>query len=125
VPPHFLTGLVAALGGIALAVGSSRLSLVFPAAAIERPIALRDAWDLAAGNFWRLLACLILCYLPFAILHYLLRGSGGASGAIVWLVFQIIGLAVSFAGAGESLEGIRLPSGRIGEKFRRARRDRV
>jgi hypothetical protein len=98
VPPHFLTGLIAAIGGIALAVGSSRLSLVFPAAAIERPIALRDAWDLAAGNFWRLLACLILCYLPFAILHYLLRGSGGASGAIVWLVFQIIGLAVSFAG---------------------------
>ena len=97
-PPHFLTGLVAAIGGIALAVGSSRLSLVFPAAAIERPIALRDAWDLAAGNFWRLFACLILCYLPFAILHFLLRGSGGASGAIGWLVFQVIGLAVSFAG---------------------------
>jgi tetrahydromethanopterin S-methyltransferase subunit G len=98
VPPHLLTGLIAAIGGIALIIGSSRLSLVFPAAAIERPIALRDAWDLAAGNFWRLFACLILCYLPFAILHYLLRGSGGASGAIVWLVFQIIGLAVSFAG---------------------------
>jgi hypothetical protein len=98
VPPHFLTGLIAAIGGVALAVGSARLSLVFPAAAIERPMTLRDAWDLAAGNFWRLFACLILCYLPFAILHFLLRGSGGDSGAIVWLVFQIIGLAVSFVG---------------------------
>ena len=98
VPPHILTALIAAIGGIALAVASSRLSLVFPAAAIERPIELRAAWDLAAGNFWRLFACLVLCYLPFAVLHYLLRESGGASGAIVWLVFQIIGLAVSFAG---------------------------
>jgi len=96
--PKFLAMLIAVVGGIALAVGSSRLSLVFPAAAIERPIALRDAWDLATGNFWRLLACLVLCYLPFATLHILLSGSGGASGAIVWLVFQIIGLAVSFAG---------------------------
>ena len=40
----------------------------------------------------------MLCYLPFAVLHYLLRGSGGTSGAIVWLVFQVVGLAVSFAG---------------------------
>ena len=98
VPPHLLTGLIAVIGSIALAVASSRLALVFPAAAIERPIALRTAWELAAGNFWRLFACLVLCYLPFAVLHYLLRESGGASGAIVWLVFQIIGLAVSFAG---------------------------
>jgi hypothetical protein len=97
VPPHILTTLIAAIGGIALAVASSRLSLVFPAAAIERPIELRAAWDLAAGNFWRMFACLVLCYLPFAVLHYVLRESGGAS-AIVWLVFQIIGLAVSFAG---------------------------
>jgi hypothetical protein len=96
--PNILGILIAVGGGIALAVGSSRLSLVFPAAAIERPIALRAAWDLAAGNFWRLFACLVLCYLPFAVLHYLLQASGGASGAIVWLVFQIIGLAVSFAG---------------------------
>ena len=96
--PIILGALIAAIGSIALAVASSRLSLVFPAAAIERPIALRAAWDLAAGNFWRLFACLVLCYLPFAVLHYLLRASGGASGAIVWLVFQIIGLAVSFAG---------------------------
>jgi hypothetical protein len=96
--PNFLGMLIAAIGGIALAIASSRLSLVFPAAAIERPITLRAAWDLAAGNFWRLFACLLLCYLPFAVLHYLLSASGGGSGAFVWLVFQIIGLAVSFAG---------------------------
>ena len=98
-PPHFLTGLIATVAGFALVVGAARLSLVFPAAAIERPIALRTAWYLAAGNFWRLFACLALCTLPFALLNYLLGESGDASAAIVWLVFRIIDLAVSFAGA--------------------------
>ena len=73
----------------------ARLSLVFPAAAIERPIELRAAWDLAAGNFWRLFACLVLCYLPFVVVKAMLGGSATLFG----LVFQIIGLAVVFAGA--------------------------
>ena len=97
-PPHFLTVPIAVVGGIALAIGSSRLSLIFPAAAIERPITLRAAWDLAAGNFWPLFTCLLLCYLPFAVVHFIVAAIGSAAGSIVWLVFQIINLAVSFAG---------------------------
>jgi hypothetical protein len=42
-PPHFITGLIAVIGSLALAIGSARLSLAFPAAAIERPITLRAA----------------------------------------------------------------------------------
>jgi hypothetical protein len=95
-PPHFLTVPIAVAGSFALAIGSSRLSLAFPAAAIERPITLRAAWDLAAGNFWALYACLLLCYLPFAVVRFVLSAIGGSTGSIVWLVFQIINLAVAF-----------------------------
>lgn len=94
-PPHFLTMPIAMIGGIALAFALARLWLVFPAAAIERPIELRAAWDLAAGNYWRLVGCLVLCYLPFVVLKALLGGSATVFG----LVFQIIGFAVVFAGS--------------------------
>ena len=97
--PGFLAMLIAAIGGIALAVASSRLSLVFPAAAIERPIGLRQAWELLAGNYWRLFACLLLCYLPFGIVHYILGEIGIGLPWVVWFVLQVIGLAMSFAGA--------------------------
>ena len=52
------------------------MSLIFPAAAIERPIGLHQAWELLAGNYWRLFACLLLCYLPFGIVHYILGEIG-------------------------------------------------
>jgi hypothetical protein len=94
-PPHFLTMPLAMLGGIALAFALARLWLVFPAAAIERPIELRAAWDLVAGNYWRLVGCLVLCYLPFVVVKAMLGGSATAVG----LVFEIIGLAVMLAGA--------------------------
>jgi hypothetical protein len=98
IPPHFLTVLIAIAGYIALAFAGARVSLVFPAAAIERPISLRQAWDLMAGNYWRLFACLLACYLPFGIVHYIVNEIGGAAPSILWIVFQVIGLAVSFAG---------------------------
>jgi len=98
IPPHFLTVLIAIAGYIALAFAVARLSLVFPAAAIERPISLREAWDLLAGNYWRLFACLLACYVPFGIVHYIVNQIAGGAPSILWIVFQVIGLAVSFAG---------------------------
>src|SRR6202023_3289638 len=53
-PPQFLTAPLAAIGGITLALLSLRVSLIFPAAAIERPVGLRTASDWIDGNFWRL-----------------------------------------------------------------------
>jgi hypothetical protein len=99
VPPHFLTVLIAIAGYIALALAAARVSLAFPAAAIERPIALREAWDLMAGNYWRLFACLVACFLPFGIVHYIVDKIGGELPSLLWIVFQIVGLAVSFVGA--------------------------
>jgi hypothetical protein len=98
VSPHFLTALIAIAGYIALALASARLSLAFPAAAIERPISLHEAWDLMAGNYWRLFVCLVACYLPFGIVHYIVDEIGGELPSLLWIIFQIVGLAVAFAG---------------------------
>jgi hypothetical protein len=98
-PPHFLTFLIAVAGGVALAFAAARVSLIFPAAAIERPIGLHQAWELLAGNYWRLFACLLLCYLPFGIVHYILDQIGLGLPWVLWFVLQVIGLAMSFAGA--------------------------
>jgi hypothetical protein len=99
IPPVFLTGLIALIGYIALAFASARVLLVFPAAAIERPIGLHAAWELLAGNYWRLFACLLLCYLPFGIVHYILGEIGIGLPWVLWFVLRVIGLAMSFAGA--------------------------
>jgi hypothetical protein len=98
VPPHLLTVPLAIIGGIALTFASARVSLVFPAAAVERPISLREAWELMAGNYWRLFVCLLLCFLPFGVVHHLLDRISFGLSSLLWLVFQVVGLAVVFAG---------------------------
>lgn len=98
-PPHMLTAPLAFLGGIALVFAAARLSLLFPAAAVDQPMTLRQAWDMIAGNYWRLLACLLLCWVPFGIARYVLGEIGLALPSLLWIVLQVIGLALSFAGA--------------------------
>jgi hypothetical protein len=97
-PPHILTVPLAVIGGIALALASVRVSLIFPAAAVERPISLRQAWHLMTGNYWRLFACVLLCALPFGIVNYLAEQIGGTLPWVLWFVFEAIGMAVMFAG---------------------------
>lgn len=89
---------IGALAGIALGLASARVSLIFPAAAVEQPIGLREAWDLIAGNYWRLFACVLLCVIPFGIVHAIIGGIGGGLPWVLWFVFEVIGLAVTFAG---------------------------
>jgi hypothetical protein len=86
-------------GGIALAFLSLRVSLIFPAAAIEQPVPLRTAWDWVEGNYWRLFACTIGCYLPFVIVEVIISWIAGMFPALAWIVFEALRLAVSFAGA--------------------------
>jgi hypothetical protein len=98
-PPHALTFPLSMIGSVALGLVVLRLSLVFPAAAIERPVALRTAWDWMAGNYWRLFACAICCYLPFVILEIIISLIGTAFPSLMWIVFEALRLAVSFVGA--------------------------
>jgi len=97
-PPHLLTMPLTAIGGIALTLGAMRVSLIFPAAAIERPIGFMDASDLIAGNFWRLFVCLVMCYLPFVVVGFVIARIGAAFPSLFWIVFQGLQLAVSFVG---------------------------
>jgi hypothetical protein len=97
-PPHILTIPLVAAGGIALTLGSMRVSLVFPAAAIERPIGFMAASDWITGNFWRLFVCLVMCYLPFAVIASIILHIGAVFPSLFWVVFQALQLAVSFVG---------------------------
>jgi len=98
-PPHGLTFPLSMIGSIALGLVVMRLSLLFPAAAIEQPVPLRTAWDWVAGNYWRLFACAICCYLPFVILEIIVGLIGAAFPSLMWIVFEALRLAISFAGA--------------------------
>lgn len=98
-PPFFITVPLTAAGGVALTLGALRVSLIFPAAAIGRPVPLRAAWDAIAGNFWRLFACAFACYFPFVVLQMLIGLLGSAFPSITWIVFEAVRLATSFAGA--------------------------
>jgi hypothetical protein len=99
VPPRILTIPLAALGGVTLLLLSLRVSLIFPAAAIRRPVALRTAWDWIAGNFWRLFVAAFACFLPFAVAQMVIGAIAGTFPALMWIVFEAATLAVSFAGA--------------------------
>lgn len=90
--------LIWALGGIAVSLIAMRVLLMLPAAAVERPIDIRTAWDMLAGNYWHYIACALICYVPFALFEGLL---GGADPAVPWLVFVImeaLRIAVNFLG---------------------------
>ena len=97
-PPSFLVLPVGTLAGVAMTLGAIRVSLVFPAAAIERPIGFMTASDLIAGNFWRLFVCLVMCDLPFIVAGSLILRIGAVFPSLFWIVFHGLQLAASFAG---------------------------
>ena len=77
----------------------ARVSLAFPAAAIARRISLfTGAWDLVSGNYWRLVACLVACCAPFAVLTFGVGSLGGLLSIPRVIVF-IIQSTVWVAGA--------------------------
>jgi len=98
-PPHFLTIPLSGIGGVALTLFALRVSLIFPAAAIGRPVALRTAWDWVNGNFWRLFACAFACYFPIVVVQMVIGALASAFPALTGIVFEALRLAVSFVGA--------------------------
>jgi hypothetical protein len=111
-PPHFLTAPLFVIGALALVIAAVRVSLVFPAAAVDAPLSFRAAWDLLASNYWRLFAAVVLCYLPFAIGRFILARIGGSAFFVIWLLFEAAGLAVAFA-------GIAVVTALVSETYRR------
>jgi hypothetical protein len=86
------------IGAIAIALVSVRVSLVFPAAAIDQPISFRTAWDWLEGNYSRLVATEFACYLPFVIVGYVLKIIARTLPSLFSIIFDALQLAVSFAG---------------------------
>ncbi|HEY0523583.1 MAG TPA: hypothetical protein VGD08_09340 [Stellaceae bacterium] len=89
---------IAPLLGIAFALASVRVALVFPAASIERPLGWGEAWALAAGHYLKLLGGGVLCAAPFGIAFVLLHVIGERAWTIVWMVTEALALAVTYVG---------------------------
>lgn len=97
-PPYALPKVLAFLGGIGLTLAALRVSLIFPAAALEQPILFRTAWQLMTGNSWRLFVCVLLCFVPFAVVEGVLgRANAGGLGPLAFVI-GAADLAVEFAG---------------------------
>jgi hypothetical protein len=96
----------------------SRFSMLFPAAAVDRPLSLRDAWQMGAGNGWQLFGVLgLLTVTAVAIgfpVQYLMRLvalEGGLVGSLtasllfslvmecvtfVWITVSVIALSIAY-----------------------------
>jgi hypothetical protein len=98
-PLSFLVVPLVTLGAAALTLLAIRVSLIFPAAAIERPIGLWTASEWITGNFWRLFACALACYLPFVVVEFVINWIAAIFPSLTWIVFEALRLAVSFVGA--------------------------
>ncbi|HML09442.1 MAG TPA: hypothetical protein VK432_01185 [Stellaceae bacterium] len=86
------------IGGIAVGLASVRVSMIFPAAAIEQPIPFRTAWDWLEGNYWRLVAVEFACYVPFVVAGYVLRAIASELPSLFYIVIAALQLLVSFVG---------------------------
>jgi hypothetical protein len=71
-----LAALAAAAAALAVWFAIARCSLIFPAAAYERPLGWGEAWRLMRGNTWRFLGANLLAVLPVMM----------AAGALLSLV---------------------------------------
>lgn len=98
-PPYFITVPLTAAGGVALSLSALRVSLIFPAAAIDRPVGFRTAWDWIEGNFWRFFACAFAAYFPFVVAQMLIGAIAHLFPSAIWIVFEALRLVLSFAGA--------------------------
>jgi hypothetical protein len=85
------------IGAVAIVAVSPRLFLAFPSAAIERPLTLRAGWDAVGGDYARFLACVLICYLPLAIITGLAGRIAVATVSLpAWIGVEVVRLAVTF-----------------------------
>jgi len=86
------------VGSILVVLGALRVMPMLPAAAVERSIDLRTAWDILAGNYWHYVACALICYVPFALIEAIVGEADAGIGFVLWLIMEVIRIAVTFLG---------------------------
>jgi hypothetical protein len=85
------------IGAVGIVSLSPRLFLAFPSAAIERPLPLRAAWDAVGSDYARFLACVLICYLPLAVIAGLAGRVAVATPSLVaWIGIEAVRLTVTF-----------------------------
>lgn len=107
-----IIGMPVMVGVVAIVFG--RLSLVFPAAALDRKMGLKDAWTFSKGKGWRLGLIMLLPPIPIAILdimillplHGLLGGIGLGGTMTGDLVTGLVEHTLSFAGIAASVTAL-------------------
>ena len=93
-----LAFLIWAVGSILVALAALRVLPMLPAAAVERPIDVRGAWEMLAGNYWHYIACALICYVPFALIEGLLAEADSGAGFVLWAIIEVIRIGVTFLG---------------------------
>lgn len=86
------------VGSILVALAALRIMPMLPAAAVERPVDVRTAWDMLAGNYRHYLACALICYVPFALIEGIVSDADAAVGFVPWVIMEVIRIAVTFLG---------------------------
>jgi hypothetical protein len=90
--------LITGLGYIAVAMVALRLLLMFPAAAVDRPVDVRGAWGMLEGNYWHYFACAVICYIPFALVEGIIGEIDSGAPWLLWIVLEAVRIAVMFVG---------------------------
>lgn len=93
-----LAFLIWVAGSIAVALCALRILLMLPAAAVERAVDVRGAWDMIAGNYWHFVACALICYVPFGLIDGIISEADAEVPWLFWIVMEVIRIAVMFLG---------------------------
>ena len=62
-------------GGVGLLLAMARLALLFPAAAVGRPIGLAGTWHATRGNGWRIVLCWLFSTAPLLLSVQMIMGA--------------------------------------------------
>ena len=79
----------------------ARLSLLFPAAAVERTMTFRESFGLSRGNGWRLIGVLFLVVAPVSIVYgaWQIVWISGILGSLIGMMLgALIDQSLVFAG---------------------------
>jgi hypothetical protein len=106
----------------------SRLSLLFPASAVDHRMSVGECWELTEGNSWRLLLIISLVGIPVYMvavaIGFFLAALGGFDSLIIGFVVRSIYESLSFVGIAFGITGLsiayhRLVSQKVAHKLRR------